>query len=257
VNGFTGDQCTVSGDIGCTTIDIANGTSTLRNATIGSSIPRLLSDSQANYSIPLNSSAILSLFSSNNLSCSSENAMVTFNGNAQKRSIPLLEDTEAEANRVFSDPNPTPTGVIHDLLFPRQNNPATTSNGIVFQATSTAGASAPTAAPSSTSSTSNSNSNVTQAVFVDAQTTDFARIVILFILQQTGNLTSAVISQERIQAFFQNMAPNATMGSNDSSLDFTINFGNFSIALANGTTVGGRGPSPSATPTASAGVKLI
>jgi hypothetical protein len=231
-------------------MDVDNGTSTFKNATIGSSIPRLLTGSQANYSIPLSSSALLALFSSNNLSCSSENALVTFNGNARKRSLPP-DEIESDEHRSLFDLKPTPTGAIHELLFVRQDNPAVTSNGIVFAATSTPGAAAPTSFP-----TSDPNSISSQPVFGDTQTTDFARIVILFILQQTGNLTSAVSTQERIQSFFTNTSPNATMGGSDSSLDFTIDFGNFSIALANGTTLGGRGPSPSATPTAVAGTNV-
>jgi hypothetical protein len=248
VNGFTGDHCTIAGDTGCITTDVGTGTSSFKNATIGSSIPRLLTGSETNYSIPLNSSALLALFSSNNLSCSSENALVTFNGQAQKRSLLFID--EDEANRILANPFPTPIHMIrnaHDI-FPRQNaNHAATSNGIVFAATSTFN---PSSSPTS--------SNVPQDVFVNTQTTDFARVVILFILQQTGNLTSAVSSQERIQSFFENPTTNTTMGGGggDPNFSFTINFQTFTIQLANGTKIGGRGPSPSATPTSTAGAKL-
>jgi hypothetical protein len=82
INGFTGSTCTVGGTTGCTTTTI----STLSNVTVGYAIPTLISDAQTDFSIPLSSSILLARFNSANLSCISENALVTFDGQSQSTS---------------------------------------------------------------------------------------------------------------------------------------------------------------------------
>ncbi|KAK4914818.1 hypothetical protein LTR28_013628, partial [Elasticomyces elasticus] len=84
VNGFTGVQCTTSSGAGCASANVAGAD----GATVGSAIPRLLSGASANYSIPLDGRTILGLFSATNLSCASENALVTFNGLARRAAGP-------------------------------------------------------------------------------------------------------------------------------------------------------------------------
>ena len=76
-NGYTGSQCTVSGDSSCVTSSIDNGTITNR-ATMGSSLPRLFNQSQPKFSIDLDPVTIMALFSINNASCITENALVSF-----------------------------------------------------------------------------------------------------------------------------------------------------------------------------------
>ena len=93
-NGWTGAACTTATDSGCTTSDVKAGDQTntvYRSATVGSDIPRLLSGGPSNYSIPLIPAIILSLFSNTALSCTSENALVAFNQNPQRRDkLPLV-----------------------------------------------------------------------------------------------------------------------------------------------------------------------
>lgn len=86
-NGFTGQRCTVQSDAACVAKDVANtdNQNMYRNATLGSSLPRLFDSANSNFSVPLNSSRLLSLFSANNLSCTSENALVTLNGVSTKK----------------------------------------------------------------------------------------------------------------------------------------------------------------------------
>jgi hypothetical protein len=72
----------MGGTTGCTTTTI----STLSNVTIGYAIPNLISDAQTNFSIPLSSSILLARFNSASLSCISENALVTFDGQSESTS---------------------------------------------------------------------------------------------------------------------------------------------------------------------------
>ena len=85
-NGFTGQSCTLSSDASCISTDVADSDASnpFRNATLGNAMPRLLTGASQNFSIPLNTSQLLSLFSTNNMSCTSENALVTLNGQIAK-----------------------------------------------------------------------------------------------------------------------------------------------------------------------------
>lgn len=75
VNGYTGTSCTTLSASGCTTM--AAGPA--KNATVGEDIPRFLSSAGPKYNIPLSDETVLGLFSQADLSCKSENALVTFN----------------------------------------------------------------------------------------------------------------------------------------------------------------------------------
>jgi hypothetical protein len=110
-NGFTGTGCTIPEDVGCTTIDIdetSSGTA-LHNATLGRSIPRLLAQAQTNFSIPLSADVILSRFSTENLSCDTENALVTFDGlnTAQDAAETSVPTTTSSASPTSSASYPT------------------------------------------------------------------------------------------------------------------------------------------------------
>lgn len=90
INGFTGPTCSVGGTTGCTSTSIDD----LSDATLGYSIPRLLSDAESNFSIPIVPSIVLGRFNSGNLSCISENALVTFDGQTGT-------DSSKEATNVY------------------------------------------------------------------------------------------------------------------------------------------------------------
>jgi hypothetical protein len=83
INGFTGSTCSVGGTTGCTSTSIDG----LSDATLGYSIPRLLSGAESNFSIPIVPSIVLGRLNSGSLSCVSENALVTFNGQTGTDSI--------------------------------------------------------------------------------------------------------------------------------------------------------------------------
>ncbi|OJD27172.1 hypothetical protein ACJ73_01443, partial [Blastomyces percursus] len=107
VDGFGGDRCAIAGDNSCTTINILNDSSGFQNATLGASILRLFEDSEANFSIPLDTSKILRLFNRENVSCTSQNALVTFNGASRKRNEQAISQTDAIYGRDANSPSPT------------------------------------------------------------------------------------------------------------------------------------------------------
>lgn len=253
-NGFTGDRCSTVADPGCTTIDIMIGTEQYTNVTLGNAIPRLLIGASTNYSISLNSTVILSLFSSNNLSCTSENALVTFGSQsmkvrdiAQKVAVETLLPSTVSASPIR--PTPTPQADLPSRLEQRQ---IATVNGIVFEMTSTA-STIPTSSPSSSSSSPSSSPRTSASTTTTAsssspsssrspspKTIDFAGIAVLFVLEQSGQLNTAVQVQDNIQDFLLNRASrNDTMSLGSEGVDLSLNFATFSIALGNGTEIRG------------------
>ncbi|RDW61357.1 hypothetical protein BP5796_11249 [Coleophoma crateriformis] len=113
-NGFTGTTCTVGGTPGCSTTSISGSSS---NVTIGDAISRLLDGAQTNFSIPLSSTIIVARFNTASLSCTSENALVTFDGQNTRQGSAAdvvvataslnskLVDTTSTANAIQSDPS--------------------------------------------------------------------------------------------------------------------------------------------------------
>ncbi|KAI4724907.1 hypothetical protein E4T49_07372 [Aureobasidium sp. EXF-10728] len=227
VNGFAGSECTQPSSASCTTTTVG---SYMNNVTLGNSIPRLFTGSAANFSIPLNATNILGLFASSKLTCTSENALVTFNG-LSARSI-------AES---ISEVNPSPT----KMLTGRGDatsvaGAAVTSNGIVFASGSPSDSSSP-----STSSSSDATSSLTSSssALSDSTTLDFARIAVLFVFQQSGQLNSAIAAQENLQNYFTSGTTSTGQIIDASNIDLGANMSadlsTHSVTLANGTVIGG------------------
>jgi hypothetical protein len=254
INGFTGSTCTVANTTGCTTTTISGSSYT--NVTLGDSITRLIAESQTNFSIPLFESVILARFNSANLSCASENALVTFDGESQRQGmandvvIPAdtvstaasSATTAANVNRgVDIEPDTSST----TLPFPA----ASTSNGIVYDPDSPSTATTPSTTvptngiPARTTTITTSQTAVPTALFlVTEEVLDFARVAVLFILQQE-NLDNAVTAQGALQHFFslesfENMAAvNVSLGNGNNAnlLAFSLNLGNGSVGAPNAT----------------------
>jgi hypothetical protein len=252
INGFTGSTCTVANATGCTTTTISGSTYT--NVTLGDSITRLIAESQTNFSIPLFESVILARFNSANLSCASENALVTFDGESQRQGmandvvIPTdtvsttasSTTTAASVNRgvdIKPDPSSTTTSF----------SAASTSNGIVYDPDSPSTATTPsTTVPTEgipAPTTTTTQTAVPTALFlVTEEVLDFARVAVLFILQQE-NLDNAVTAQGALQHFFslesfENMAAvNVSLGNGNNAnlLAFSLNLGNGSVGAPNAT----------------------
>ena len=238
-NGYTGFTCNRLGDSSCTTGDfpVTGDPEAYRNSTLGSSIPRILTAAQSKYSIPITPYVLLSLFSVSNLSCSSENALVTFNTQPQRRNlnVPLLL-SEASHHRprildlkeVIAPPTRTHHHPSHVL---EARGAAQTSNDIIFAA--------PTGefAPAATSSAPVSNSDqksITPTVL------DFARTAVLFIFQETASLGTTSTALTRLQATLSN---GKTFDASDTSAggNVTVDLSALTVGFGNGTLYGGRG----------------
>jgi len=268
-DGFTGSQCTVPGNSkDCVSMTITEGTNKYVNATIGRSVMPVLSP-QNRFDVPLNVSTILAVFSSSNLSCSSENSLVDFNssalnsGNLRKRFIILPEFESPDSTvqpPVIHAVAPVPQITNHatctgDVRLERRQDGVTvgTSNGIVFQATTSTetSSSVPTrtqtplssttdsAAPESTSessspTTSASGNNGTSSKMTDEEI-EFAQVVVLFVLQESRTVSLAVNTQQQIEVFFSQLDRESSnsrnntveVGSGDTQL--IVSFGNFTI----------------------------
>ncbi|KAI3544798.1 hypothetical protein CSPX01_05317 [Colletotrichum filicis] len=98
INGFTGQTCTVAGATGCTTTNLSgNSTSTnFSNVTLGQAVPRLLQQSQTNFTVPLDGTDILAKFNTESLSCIAQNSLVTFDGRSTRTGT-VISDTDLNA----------------------------------------------------------------------------------------------------------------------------------------------------------------
>lgn len=227
VNGFRGPRCAVIGDGSCGTIDISEN---YRNVTVGTAIPRLFENSRANFSIPLNTSKILSLFNEEDMSCTSENALVTFNGANRKRRFaqPILGSSVYQKRHgqnhapVARRADPLPTIIL---------NPSPTS----------------TVAPEGEPFGKAPPPSQTSPPPVPTNLLDFSRIAVLLILQETEKLRSATLAHDMIQNLLKIAAKDLTNATEKlmklkyDDKSFALDFGRFSIELGNGTVLGGDG----------------
>ncbi|KAF9871512.1 hypothetical protein CkaCkLH20_10923 [Colletotrichum karsti] len=94
-NGFTGQTCTVAGATGCTTTNLTGTSSNINNVTLGQAIPRLLQQSQTNFTVPLDGTDILAKFNTESLSCIAQNSLVTFDGRSMRQGTTTGADVVA------------------------------------------------------------------------------------------------------------------------------------------------------------------
>ncbi|CZR42178.1 uncharacterized protein FPRO_09479 [Fusarium proliferatum ET1] len=200
-NGFTGSDCSAGGSDGCTTTDLGND---LNNVTLGKSIPRLIENSQKNFSVPLSGTAIMAKINAAELSCIAQNSLVTFDGAAARKrtlldSLALQFKREAAAPTliarapetapavVVSSETAAPTTLVVDEGSP-ENAPTSTSEG---------GNAAQTSAAADPSQTQDpmTKFKITNEVL------DFARIAVLYVLQEE-DVESAEDAQSSLAQFF-------------------------------------------------------
>lgn len=259
-NGFTGSTCTVPGSTGCTTTSFG----TTKNITIGDSIPRLISDAQTNFSIPLFENTILARFNTGNLSCASENSLVTFDGSDERTGDASAEATptaktkrEAQSDsanikvRALVNPDstfistniiplqattdPTPTPSVQATTASAQSQATSTSLAASTSVVSPSTTASPTTTKTTSASLTTSTIDPTAIFMITQEVLDFARVTVLFVLQQE-NLDNAVSAQGQLQKFFnqqsfENLAAlNVSMGAGN-----TINLVEFKVNLGNGT----------------------
>lgn len=113
-NGFTGRDCGTAGSEGCSTTNLisSNSSPDITNVTVGSAIPRLIVDAQANFSIPLSGMEILAQINRGNLSCRAQNSLVTFEGRSMRTGqegsdvSEMMDSAVAVATNDYSSPVP-------------------------------------------------------------------------------------------------------------------------------------------------------
>ncbi|CAD6449086.1 13c39c30-f0e1-4178-994b-f8aff47e19b3 [Sclerotinia trifoliorum] len=246
-NGFTGSICTVAGSTGCTT----TSSGTAKNMTIGDSIPRLISAAQTNFSIPLFENTILARFNAGDLSCASENSLVTFDGSDERMGDASAEVTLSTANKVKRNAQPDPTKAkiralansdatyIYTDVNPADSTSQSVSTSAVSAASTSVAPPSTTSSPSTTKTTpatlTTSTIDPTAVFSVTQEVLDFARVTVLFVLQQE-NLDNAITAQTQLQKFFnqesfENLAAmNISMGGGN-----TVNLVECKVDLGNGT----------------------
>ena len=269
-NGYTGSQCTTSGDGSCTTTNIGENSAS-KSATMGSDLPQLLEDSQKTFGIPLDPVTIMALFSQNDVSCTTQNELVSFkdvsnNSNSNtRRSFPTQQSEELLSDTV----QPSSTSDLQLDTYRRTlaaRASVATMNGIVFDNSSpsedsstgtqtTASAAEETAPPKSTSTStptttastsSTTNTSTSTPTSVPQRAINFSRTAVLYILEMTGTFDAAMESEESIQYYLKNTYPTSGAGRYNVNLpksgakdSFALDFDNYSITMSNGTSVGG------------------
>ncbi|KAK1238355.1 hypothetical protein MKX07_006501 [Trichoderma sp. CBMAI-0711] len=188
-NGFTGANCGTGGSAGCTTTNLVptDGSSRINNVTLGMAIPRIIADSNKNFSIPLVGTSILAKFNSGNLSCIAQNALVTFDGQSTRIG---LANARVQSSTVDPAKDKTGTtkisGPMPDLTS-RQLQPAQGESFLL--------------SPRAGSSTSAPSPKQTGLFTVTEEVLDFARTAVLYVLQE-DTLDAANTAQTQLQQFF-------------------------------------------------------
>lgn len=253
VGGFTGAQCATSTGVECVQEDIHVGSTAINGATLGSSIPAIFSKSVAEFDIPLNSTSLLGLFSANNLTCTSENALVTFNNRQAKAKRFFIlphSDLDIETVNIVLVPDrpaaPAPTKAAQWAPPLIRRNGATTSDGIVFQVSSSTqgvGTSTAATAPIAATSSTSPPTPATTTTPSNPKAVAFAQTVVLYVFELSRTLSVAVNAQQTIQDYLlQGSAGGASGGSIQvgfGDLQLTADFGTYTVKFGNGTTVGG------------------
>ncbi|CAJ2503695.1 Uu.00g110890.m01.CDS01 [Anthostomella pinea] len=279
-NGFTGTDCTIATSQGCTTTTISTGGTSINNVTIGQAIPRLIENAQANFSIPLSATAIQSRFNSGNLSCNSENALVTFDGESSRTDdsqsdvtsiradAALVRAGEADATTdaaitltvvpgidatiIISEPTGTNGVMITTLTAP------TTLSGVstIFATTLTLSMPVETASTTKATTTQSPAASITSGstsamveptgtFTVSEDAVDFARVAVLYVFQKES-LEDATTAQTALQEFFTS-ADSSSSVTMKQAMNVTIGGSrtvdvvNFFIDIGDGKVVGGTG----------------
>lgn len=279
VNGFTGATCASDTDtVGCTTADIG-GTSAVNNVTLGASLPRLIAQAESNFTIPLTSTIILSRLNTANLSCVSENSLVTLNGASDRTAtstssgavLPVVQNANfAQLNSAGVEVTLTVSGggsgaaAVETIALAGSKSvtvelgstntaaaaAATTDSSVTVSLGGTSSASpsvtvslgSTTLQPTTTASTTTASTSATNSAapsppsFTASQEMlDFARIAILYVLQQE-NLSNAATAQTDIQSFLSSSgASNAAAQNISIGNGNTLDLVNFAVDVGNGT----------------------
>ncbi|KAF8470140.1 hypothetical protein BDZ91DRAFT_761432 [Kalaharituber pfeilii] len=247
--GFGGKTCSDPPplDNSCVTMDLQefkrfeNTFDVIQNATVGSAIKRLLEISVDQYNVELDASRLLSAFWAVDVSCTAQNALVTFNGKTVPEGA-SLDDIDANAQQtgagvvpiISSTPTPTPQPV-HKRQLEKQGSEGgdlVYDTSLVPSKTEDANRDipTPTVQPIVTPLPSSSRTPA-----LDEDAVDFSRVVVLFLVQEKG-LNVAVDAQENLQATF---TAGVDYGTVDVGSEVIVDLDNRVLQLPGGISVGG------------------
>lgn len=217
-NGFTGPTCEIASNVACTTVAVAGA----KSASLGTQIAPLILAAQQNFSIPLDTTALLSLFAATNMTCTTENALITFpNLSNQKRTRNARRDQLAGSQG----------SKMRARILPRE----VTDSAIVSAAS-------PSVKAASTSTVPITVSTGTPAPGTNTTAIKFAKVGVLFILQESRDLSMAISAQEQLQQYLasasklgstMSMAQNITLGEG-----YSIDLWHWTVTLSNSTIYG-------------------
>ncbi|KAJ4386533.1 hypothetical protein N0V93_009430 [Gnomoniopsis smithogilvyi] len=245
-NGFTGFDCSTSDSAGCTTTTVSGATN-INNVTLGDAIPRLFTEASSNFSITLSDTAILGKLNAGNLSCTSQNALVTFNGD-DASAVSNVALADSLSNNVLEAAAVENVGIATLTIMAGQSTTTTLTIGLtslsptttvtitrtmtsnwVPSTTSTLATTTPSLISTATTATSAPATTTSASFTVSQDALDFARVGVLLILQQ-DSLSEATTAQSSLQTFFTSAATGATIAaasnislSNGNSIDL-VNF---------------------------------
>ncbi|MBE3044601.1 calcium-binding EGF-like domain-containing protein [Candidatus Bathyarchaeota archaeon] len=220
-NGFTGSECTDEGSSGCTTTRLVNmdDNPDIDDVTMGQAIPRLITEAEGNFSVPLSGTAILARFNMGSLSCTAQNSLVTFDGRSGGMGsggsgAAQAAIQEKGVGRAAAVQVPTFVSISVITVFPL---PARTANTYAFRTipkqdvhSVTSGTTTTTATatpkpspepPASAPAPNKYNLKAPASFSVNEEVLDFARVAVLFILQEDG-VAEASRAQSVLERFF-------------------------------------------------------
>ncbi|KAH8601806.1 hypothetical protein B0O99DRAFT_588984 [Bisporella sp. PMI_857] len=235
INGFTGTTCTNSSVTACTTTTLSPE---LSNVTLGDSIPRLISGAQTNFSIPLSSTTLLARFSAANLTCLSENALVTFGGISSRSDTVNMVAIPSPVAGIASLPTSFRAAKREDTINSANGILHDTATAPVPTTTKGSATSVPTALPTSNSASptkSTASAEPTAAFAVTETVLDFAKVAVLYVLQELS-LEDASDAQTSFQRFFNSNQLSTNQVARNFSLGgtSTVNLINFKIDIGSG-----------------------
>jgi hypothetical protein len=221
-DGYTGSVCQSAPDSSCTTISVPG----VSKASIGTEVAPVLLFANSNFSIPLQSQALLVQFAAWNMTCASQNALVTM-PRLSKRSVE--EILEEDPYQVVP-----PT---EELELVRRQEAAVTSNGIVLAAAPTEAAAAPSSQPT-VATAAGQPSPVT-----NSSTEDFGKAGVLFVLQDSQSISLADQAQSKLRDFFAGAKSNGSVAVAaaqrvDLGGGYSIDLWDWTFTLTNGTVYG-------------------
>lgn len=256
--GYTGYKCETAPGNDCTTADFPpqNSSTAFPASTVGTDVSRVVQGGQSNFSIPIIGWKIAAQFSYNNLSCTDENSLITFGGQSSKlrrRFLFEIVDQDLDNGEDQHPLIPSSTIAPPDTKTLAARAEAQSSNGIVFAGGSSpggsnAGGSSPTSTPpkpTDESDDSHHDSDSSDTTAVTPEIIDFARVAVLFSLQETGNLNIARTMMTMLnsaltdKAGFDATKP-VTVGGGTGIGSLSVDLKAMTVGWGNGTLYGGK-----------------